>query len=102
MSSGIAISEKCMEHFNALQKRTYSAVVLKIDKEMTEVSVDTTLPPSAGDPETEWKDFLKAIPEDDCRFILFDFSWKETPTVTKSKVIMINWSPENSPVRAKM
>eukprot|EP00168_Porphyra_purpurea_P010112 TRINITY_DN248_c0_g1_i5.p2 TRINITY_DN248_c0_g1~~TRINITY_DN248_c0_g1_i5.p2 ORF type:complete len:112 (-),score=14.12 TRINITY_DN248_c0_g1_i5:99-434(-) len=32
----------------------------------------------------------------------FDFEWKDQPTVTKSKICLILWSPEYSSVRSKM
>ena len=65
------------------------------------VNVEKTLPP-AEDPVKEWKEFIKTLPENDCRYILSDFMMKDTPTVTKSKIVMILWSPEYAPIRSKM
>lgn len=102
MASGIHVTDKVTETYNALSKRQFSAMVLSINPEMTEIIVEKTTPPTAGDPEAEWKEFVKTMPENDCRYIICDFQWKETPTVVKSKLCMILWSPEYSPIRSKM
>lgn len=102
MASGIAVSTKCEDAFTALDKREYSRIVLKINKDMTMVDLDKTYPPVNGDPEAEWKTFIKSLPENEARYIISDFSWKETPTVVKSKIVMILWSPDYAPIRSKM
>ena len=101
MASGIAVSDACVDAYNALSKRTYSIVVFKMDDKMTEVQVEKKIPPFK-DIEAEWKSFTKSLPEKDCRFVIADFAWKDTPTVTKSKVCMLLWCPEYAPVRSKM
>ncbi len=102
MASGIGISSDFDKAIQSLNKRDCSAVVLRINKEMTEIFVERTIKPISGDPEAPWKDFVKSLPESDCRYILTDFQVRDTPTVTKSKIVMISWSPEYSPVRSKM
>lgn len=102
MASGIAIDPKCIQSYSALSKRDHAAIVLKINEDMTEVNVDRTLPPTSGEPEAEWKSTIDSLPKDDCRFIICDFSWKESPKVVSSKIIMILWSAEDAPVRNKM
>lgn len=89
MASGIAVSDKCVAAYNALSKRSSSIVILNINTAMTDVEVDGTVPPSNGDFESEWKKFIKTLPDDECRYVIADFQWKDTPTVTKSKVISL-------------
>lgn len=89
MASGIAVSDKCVTAYQSLSKRACSVVVLKINEQMTDVEVERTLPPTSGDVEGEWKSFYKALPDDECRYVVADFSWKDTPTVIKSKVISL-------------
>eukprot|EP00172_Hildenbrandia_rubra_P003844 Plantae.Rhodophyta-Hildenbrandia_rubra.ctg6695.p1 GENE.Plantae.Rhodophyta-Hildenbrandia_rubra.ctg6695~~Plantae.Rhodophyta-Hildenbrandia_rubra.ctg6695.p1 ORF type:complete len:140 (+),score=24.57 Plantae.Rhodophyta-Hildenbrandia_rubra.ctg6695:199-618(+) len=101
MASGIAVSDACVDAYKALSKRSYSVVVLKIDDSMTEVQVEKKIPPMK-DPESDWKAFTKSLPEKDCRFVIADFVWKDTPTVEKSKICMLLWSPEYAPIRSKM
>ncbi|OSX76457.1 hypothetical protein BU14_0190s0014 [Porphyra umbilicalis] len=103
MASGIAVNDKCIQEYQALSRaRTHRAVILKINDDMSEVVVDSILPKSQGDHEGDWKDFVKLLPESDCRYVVVDFEWKDQPTVTKSKICLILWSPEYSRVRSKM
>jgi cofilin len=103
MASGIAVGDKCIAAYNALNKRASSIVVMKMNAEMTSVEVEKTIPAIAGSNfESEWKSFYKTLPENDCRYVIVDFQWNDTPTVTKSKVIAILFSGDYSPVRSKM
>eukprot|EP00168_Porphyra_purpurea_P010111 TRINITY_DN248_c0_g1_i13.p2 TRINITY_DN248_c0_g1~~TRINITY_DN248_c0_g1_i13.p2 ORF type:complete len:143 (-),score=46.18 TRINITY_DN248_c0_g1_i13:351-779(-) len=103
MASGIAVNDQCIKEYQALSRsRTHRAVILKINDDMSEVVVDSILPKSQGDHEGDWKDFVKLLPASDCRYVVVDFEWKDQPTVTKSKICLILWSPEYSSVRSKM
>ena len=102
MSSGIHIAEECTKTFAQLRKREFSAIVLKVNDDMTEVKVEKTVVFSTTDLENEWKSFVKSLPENDCRFAMADFQWRDSPTVTTSKICMILWSPDTAPVRSKM
>lgn len=89
MASGIAVSDKCVSAYNSLSKRAASIVVLKINSAMTDVEVENSLPPSSGDFEAQWKAFTKTLPDDECRYVIVDFQWNDSPTVVKSKVISV-------------
>ncbi|GAB0492640.1 hypothetical protein MMPV_003908 [Pyropia vietnamensis] len=103
MASGIAVNDACIKEYSALSRsRTHRAVILKINDDMSEVVVDGILPKSQGDHEADWKDFVKMLPEADCRYAVVDFEWKDQPTVTKSKICLILWSPEYSRIKSKM
>lgn len=102
MASGIAVNPKCIEVYEALNKRAYGGAIFKINPEMTEVALEKTFEPNDTDPEGEWKAIIGSLPKDECRYILTDFKWKETPTVTKSKVMLVLWSSEIAAIKFKM
>lgn len=103
MSSGIAIGEDYATSLEGLNKRAHSVVILKINKAMTAVEVEKVIKATPeSDPVAEWKNLIKTMPEGDCRYVIADFQFKATPTVTKSKIIMILWSPATAPIRSKM
>lgn len=102
MATGIDVNDNCVSAYHALSKRSHSIVVFKMNPEMTQVVVDKTYPSSRGNFEAEWKDFVKHLPADECRYIVADFQWKDTPTVTKSKVIAILYTSDSAPIRQKM
>lgn len=78
MASGIAVNDACIKEYSALSRsRTHRAVILKINDDMSEVVVDGILPMSKGDHEADWKDFVKMLPESDCRYAVVDFEWKD-------------------------
>lgn len=78
MASGIAVNDSCIKEYSALSRsRTHRAVILKINDDMSEVIVDGILPKSKGDHEGDWKDFVKMLPEADCRYAVVDFEWKD-------------------------
>jgi len=78
MASGIAVNDQCIKEYQALSRsRTHRAVILKINDDMSEVVVDSILPKSQGDHEGDWKDFVKLLPESDCRYVVVDFEWKD-------------------------
>lgn len=101
MASGIAVHDSFEKTFKELNMRKHAIIVLSINKEMTMVNIEKTVGVPT-DPEVEWKSFIKTIPQDDCRYIVTDFMVKDTPTVTKSKIVMILWSPEYAPIKSKM
>lgn len=103
MASGIAIADACVEAFTALEKeRKHSFLVLRISEDMSQITVEKTFPPKADDLEAEWKESIKVLPTNDCRYIVTDFRWKDGPTVTKSKICSILWAPDGAPMRSKM
>lgn len=102
MASGIEVSSEIVEVYEKVNNRKYSAVILKISEDGKGIVVEKTFNPSHGNPEQEWKEVVSHLSESECRFLFCDFQSKETPTVTKAKLILISWTPDFAPVRSKM
>lgn len=102
MASGIHVTDKCIKAYEEVSQRKFSIVVLKVNGDMTEVEVDKRVPVFSDNIEGDWLAFTKTLPHNDCRFVIADFVWRDTPTVTKSKLCLIFWSPESSPIKSKM
>lgn len=101
MASGIAVNDKCVETFNSIKNRTYRAATFKINEDMTEILLDKTFEPSGSSPLDDWRALEKVLPEDDCRYIVYDFVY-DHQGAKKTRVLFVLWSPEGSKVRAKM
>uniref|UniRef100_A0A6T6CIG9 ADF-H domain-containing protein n=1 Tax=Compsopogon caeruleus TaxID=31354 RepID=A0A6T6CIG9_9RHOD len=104
MASGVAVDPKCVEEFQALvRSRKYRGLVMKINDEMTSIGVERTLSPiQQGDKvDAKWTEFTKTLPENDCRYIVYDFEY-EMQGIKKNRVIFMLWSPEYSKVKSKM
>ena len=57
-----------------------------------------------GGLESNWKEFVDAIPKSEQRFGIFDYEFKtnEKPPRAISKLIFIAWSPDDSDAKLRM
>lgn len=97
-SSGMGVGGECKDTFLELQrKKTYRYVVFKIDEKKKEVVVEKT-----GGATESYEDFLASLPENDCRYAIYDFDFVTEENCQKSKIFFVAWSPAVSRIRAKM
>ncbi|KAL9275234.1 Actin-depolymerizing factor 2-like protein [Drosera capensis] len=97
-SSGMGVSEACRPTFLELQgKRAHRYIIFKIDEKRREVVVEKT-----GEPAEGYEDFIAALPENDCRYAVFDFDFLSPENVPKSKIFFIAWAPSTARVRPRM
>lgn len=72
-------------------------MVFKIDEKKKEVVVEKT-----GGPAESYDDFLASLPENDCRYAVYDYDFVNSENCQKSKIFFIAWSPSVSRIRSKM
>ncbi|KAE9612197.1 hypothetical protein Lal_00022290 [Lupinus albus] len=97
-SSGMGIADHSQNTFMDLKlKKVYRYVIFKIDENKREVVVEKT-----GNPAESYDDFTASLPENDCRYAVFDFDFVTSENCQKSKIFFIAWSPSTSRIRAKM
>lgn len=97
-TSGMGVAEESKEAFLELKrKKVYRYVIFKIDEKRKEVVVEKT-----GTPAESYHDFTAALPENDCRYAIYDFDFVTSENCQKSKIFFIAWSPAVSKIRAKM
>ncbi|KAG0447362.1 hypothetical protein HPP92_028353 [Vanilla planifolia] len=97
-SSGMGVAEHSKNTFQELQrKKVHRYVVFKIDEGKKEVLVEKT-----GAPGESYADFTASLPENDCRYAVYDFDFVTEDNCQKSKIFFISWSPDVSRIRAKM
>lgn len=102
MASGVAVDPKCVSVFKEMVKdRKFRGAIFKINDTMTEVSVDKTYPIGTGDHKADWNDFKKSLPENECRYGAYDFTYMHQGAA-KTKILFVLWSSEYSKVRSKM
>lgn len=96
--SGIGVAEHTKNTFNELQrKKAHRYVVFKIDEKKKEVVVEKT-----GGPAESYDDFIASLPENDCRYAVYDYDFVNSENCQKSKIFFIAWSPSVSRIRSKM
>jgi len=97
-ASGMAVNDECKLTFLELKaKRTYRFIVFKIDEKLKQVIVE-----KVGEPVSSYEDFTAALPDDECRYAIYDFDFVTEENLQKSKIFFIAWSPDTSRVRSKM
>jgi cofilin len=97
-ASGMAVSDECKLKFMELKrKKTYRYIIFKIDQVAQQIILERT-----GGPEATYEDFASHLPEDDCRYGVYDFDFVTDDNCQKSKIFFVAWSPDTSRVKAKM
>ena len=49
-----------------------------------------------GEPKATADEFLRSLPNSDCRFAIYDFDYMSTDGRPQSKLFFISWLPDNS------
>jgi cofilin len=95
-ASGIAVHDDCKLRFLELKaKRTHRFIVYKIEEKQVIVE-------KLGEPSATYEDFTANLPEDECRYAVYDYDFMTAENVPKSRITFIAWSPDTSTVRSKM
>ncbi|RRT85714.1 hypothetical protein BHM03_00060022 [Ensete ventricosum] len=83
----MGVAEDCKETFLELQrKKTYRYLIFNIDEKLNQVVVEKT-----GAATESYDDFLASLPENDCRYAIYDFDFVTEDNCQKSKIFFIAW-----------
>lgn len=86
-SSGMGVADHSKSTFLELQrKKVFRYVIFKIDEKKKEVLVEKT-----GGPAESFDDFAASLPENDCRYAVYDFDFVTSENCQKSKIFFIAW-----------
>ncbi|GER49089.1 actin depolymerizing factor [Striga asiatica] len=97
-SSGMDVADHSKNTFLELKrKKAHRYVIFMIDEKKNEVVVEKT-----GGPAESYDNFSESLPENDCRYAVYDFDYVTSDNCQKSKIFFIAWSPATSRIRAKM
>nr|AEJ88268.1 putative actin-depolymerizing factor [Wolffia arrhiza] len=97
-ASGMAVNDDCKLKFLELKaKRTHRFIVFKIDEKQKQVIVE-----KIGEPALTYEDFAASLPDNECRYAIYDFDFVTSENCQKSKIFFIAWSPDTARVRSKM
>ncbi|CAI0445242.1 unnamed protein product [Linum tenue] len=97
-ASGMWVSDECRNSFMEMKwKKVHRYIVFKIDEKTGLVAVD-----KVGGAGESYDDLAASLPDDDCRYAVFDFDFVTVDNCRKSKIFFIAWAPAASRIRAKM
>ncbi|KAG7663517.1 COF1 [[Candida] subhashii] len=96
--SGVAVDDECLNVFNELKLgKKYKFIIFTLNETKTKVVVSET------STDTDYEAFVEKLPENDCRYAIYDFEYELGGGEGKrSKIVFYTWSPDNAPVRSKM
>ena len=55
----------------------------------------------AAAPESSYDSFLAKLPEDDCRYVVYDYEY-EKDGGKRNKILLITWAPDTAKIKPKM
>jgi len=97
MSSGVAVSPDCLGQFNDLKlKKKYKYIVFSLNKDNTEIVVEKT------STSTDYEDFIKDLPEAECRWAVYDLEFEKEGAGIRNKIVFYSWAPDDAKIKAKM
>ncbi|CAI0557749.1 unnamed protein product [Linum tenue] len=86
-ASGMWVSDECRNSFMEMKwKKVHRYIVFKIDEKTGLVAVD-----KVGGAGESYDDLAASLPEDDCRYAVFDFDFVTVDNCRKSKIFFIAW-----------
>lgn len=96
--SGISVSEDAVNLYYLMRlKSTYQWALWRIDDAGTSVVIA-----GVGEPGSSYDDFVAALPDNDCRYGVFDYQYTTPDGQQLSKLVFLNWAPDSARVKAKM
>ncbi|PJF19339.1 Actin depolymerizing factor [Paramicrosporidium saccamoebae] len=87
MSSGIAVDDECLTVFQDLKlRKKYRYITYRLSDDNRAIIVEKSAT------EGKYDDFAAELPENDCRYAIFDFEYEKSPNEGKrSKICFIVW-----------
>jgi len=95
--SGVAVDPRCSEAFQELKLgKTTKFIIFKINDDKTAIVV------SKVSNDTDYDSFLEELPDEDCRYAVYDFDYTKGDEGKRNKICFYAWSPDTANVKSKM
>jgi len=97
MSSGVAVNSDCLNVFQELKlRKKHKYIIFGLSPDKTEIiSLKTGT-------STEYEDFLADLPENQCRWAIYDLEFQKEEGGVRNKIIFYHWSPDDAKIKDKM
>ncbi|XP_049595868.1 cofilin-2 [Syngnathus scovelli] len=102
MTSGVNVAKEVAVLYDDIKfKKTLKVAFFRISDDKKSIIVDTENQVKWNQ-EDPYGTFVKMLPEDDCRYIVFDVSYVTNDSGDKTQLVFISWAPESAPISRKM
>ena len=79
-------------------RKKYRYVIYKLNDDLTSIVIEKKVESC-----DKYEDFIGELPENDCRYAVYDFEYEKSPGEgMRNKICFIVWVPDTSKVRQKM
>ncbi|KAI0051273.1 hypothetical protein FA95DRAFT_1580674 [Auriscalpium vulgare] len=97
MSSGVAVNSECLDTFQELKLgKKLKYIIYAVSKDKTEIVVVKT------SKSADYDEFIADLPEDDCRWAVYDFEFEKEGGGKRNKICFYSWAPDDAKIKAKM
>lgn len=87
MASGMAVDDDCKLKFLDLKrKKAHRYVIFKVDEALMKIVVD-----KLGGPDARYEQFTCSLPENECRYAVYDYEFVTDDNCQKTKIFFIAW-----------
>ncbi|KAK6458754.1 uncharacterized protein RJT20DRAFT_123820 [Scheffersomyces xylosifermentans] len=96
--ANVAVADESLTAFNDLKLgKKYKFIIFTLNDAKTQIVVEHT------SSETDYDAFLEKLPENECKYAIYDFEYEIGGGEGKrSKIVFFTWSPDTAPIRSKM
>ncbi|KAJ3742681.1 hypothetical protein DFH05DRAFT_231747 [Lentinula detonsa] len=96
-SSGIGVHPGCLQDYQTLKLgKKLKYIIFKFSPDFKEIVTEKT---SESD---KYEDFLSDLPEDQCRFAVYDFHFQKEGAGQRNKVCFFLWNPDAATIKSRM
>ncbi|KAI8978109.1 hypothetical protein BDB01DRAFT_800841 [Pilobolus umbonatus] len=97
MSSGVSVSDDCLEKYQELKlRKAYKYIIYKLSDDNKQIVIDAAVPTAS------YQEFLDALPENEPRYAIYDFDFEKPGEGMRNKITFYTWIPDSSKIRQKM
>ena len=100
VSCGISPSEEQVKLYNELKiNKLHRYLIFGLNKDRN--ALETF---EVGKREDGLKELLSQLPNNDCRFVVYDFEYEtsENPPRSTQKLLLLCWTPDIAPIKVKV
>ena len=100
------LTNEAIDGFEKVRKGLYRGVSFRIESDGIcgmEQLIEKQGSDSTEDVVFEWNTFVELLPQDECRYIVYDMRYRSSETnTTRNKVLFFIWAPTGASVKQKM
>eukprot|EP00833_Pecoramyces_ruminatium_P012839 jgi/Orpsp1_1/1186871/evm.model.d7180000053803.1 len=99
--TGVKVDPLCVQYFNDLKMgHNFKYIVYAFNKDRSRIIVERT----GVDKELSYREFIKTLPENECRYVVFNFDFEHSYMGTSitakcERILLLLWCPCTARIR---